>query len=1693
MRSETQKRIEQYKAMLPGMKERVIAVALLLAMSVSMMASASFAWLTISRAPEVKGMSTTIAGNGNLEIALASGTRYQIDENGEYVLDENDNKILNELLAPGESQAGDSSASANQTLAGANITWGNLINLSDSSYGLDNIVLRPAMLTSTLLDSPLKGKKYTASGRVDGDGYEVYRYASWRVNNTGLGVFDATNWSYGVRAIASTVSSSASADAYLSMAETLYRTAEDYYDKARNAYVLLITNQTAINEDGFNTKYGMDALQGLIQTYAQDQANELVANRFEGEYIPTDYGDQIGYAYQLVLQMQNVLDKEGEALVKLANYQAFVKNKNISTDAFPFKDIEDLMQQYKKANGKLSEEEAEGVSDDYKKYNIQLNSMETYCTDYVNIRLAAEKLQELDNRKDTQKILWADISPAVGYLLDINNTKLTNSKGTQITVGNMKNVGLSTLLEFDKEVVDTVLGDGTWKNVEQRLSSGHQDTLDTANGGSPVEISVSAKAKVSIISYTVSMTAQLRTNIDKSNFISVSDLSDSYKLMSGLSADEELIARDTYGFAIDLWVRTNGSDVQQTGKLKDGEEVLLYEVVVKGENEKEETVTAYLKENNWYYFETKTVSDTDESTKEEEENKTRQTGDYLGTVKDLGAGTKKITKMLLTLEGQLSKTEQEVKGVDRNGKETTIYELKIPTGEKNDKGEDLTTSVNAYMMTVDGVEYWYNAESHSEIGVTSNTEYKATVKTETVVTGYDGVSRIWEDYKAMLEDQLWYENSATLGKGSCYTFYADPVDTEKILNLLKYISIVFVNQDGQTLTTATLNTEMAYTLNGKTVVPLEVSQNNALAYEVKVQQDGMVTTETKYGIMELEQNKATWITTIVYLNGEGLTNKDVLAVGEIDGTLNIQFGSNIALDGADEEELSKKYREIEATATANGNTSTSASQPLSWNNGEYNGDVTVKLNITGDQPNKISGFFTRAVGANGGSSGEKVAFSKNEDGTWSATFRLTSAGTYYLRTLIVDGVNYSLKDTPSVEIKGLSITSVYTTLQEGLNMTADNILTAPVYAKLTLSGGEPSNVRAVFMATDGKMVQAQLHYDTKTGFWTGNAQFTNSGTYTLKYLYVDGEANELSSEQQKTYILSLGLRAQVYTSDQTEFEFKGNEKIAMEVELYDDTGKAIENKQDIRLYYRNEASTFGDDMYAKLTWDSTSGRYKGEFEVKNAGVYRFSKLEFVDGNTHTVTIATVSPVLKAISTEPPVYNYGTTSAYQYAPNADAKLSVVLTNAQTAKMWARIKNTVSGKEYTVERTESYTTIDADEGLYEFYFTVPKEDGTQDGEWEIVEIWLQGCANKDKQWIAIGASTYYKLSTAAPAENAPSNNIHTYVLQTVNVTVSDSAGKTYPDREDSSKKFETIFSQAFNGQFMDSHTTNSFTFTVTDKNGRNIADLPGFGLSLGWTLEYNGGSETYGGYTYTTLDPTLNTLSQGVSGSYTVGASMLRLAGIYEGRLSVAVKVGGNNGVAVGDYKVTYTVRSETPTVKITGISPTGTFDVDKNGVGKNYHTSNGATASFTDTTANVYFKCVTNTYAGSTYHSFINDAGYYNPAVSITLSGIGNFTSATLKFSDETQIYRAVTYTKKGAYGEWETVDSGTSYSWTASNMTATRYIGYCWARKGRATDKISENGKKTPAGTITADKIVVTYNGVEYTFTIPTITINNPY
>ena len=121
-----------------NIKSKLMAAVAMLLVAFFMVISSSYAWFTLSTAPEVTGIYTAVGANGNLEIALYTG---------------NDNIGSN---------VGDT---------GKYDTWGNLIDLSQNDiYGLDKITLLPSAFQ--LLDgkavssSPLLTPDYGADGRV---------------------------------------------------------------------------------------------------------------------------------------------------------------------------------------------------------------------------------------------------------------------------------------------------------------------------------------------------------------------------------------------------------------------------------------------------------------------------------------------------------------------------------------------------------------------------------------------------------------------------------------------------------------------------------------------------------------------------------------------------------------------------------------------------------------------------------------------------------------------------------------------------------------------------------------------------------------------------------------------------------------------------------------------------------------------------------------------------------------------------------------------------------------------------------------------------------------------------------------------------------------------------------------------------------------------------------------------------------------------------------------------------------------------------------------------------------------------------------------------------------------------------------------------------------------------------------------
>ena len=131
-KTENKREEKKRKVIMPaGIRNKLVAAISMLMVASIMMVSSTYAWFTLSTAPEVKGITTNVGANGNLEMMLLNGKSFNSTEENLGV----------------ESSTEDSFSV--KALAEANVKWGNLVDLSDTSYGLDQIVLNPARLNIT--------------------------------------------------------------------------------------------------------------------------------------------------------------------------------------------------------------------------------------------------------------------------------------------------------------------------------------------------------------------------------------------------------------------------------------------------------------------------------------------------------------------------------------------------------------------------------------------------------------------------------------------------------------------------------------------------------------------------------------------------------------------------------------------------------------------------------------------------------------------------------------------------------------------------------------------------------------------------------------------------------------------------------------------------------------------------------------------------------------------------------------------------------------------------------------------------------------------------------------------------------------------------------------------------------------------------------------------------------------------------------------------------------------------------------------------------------------------------------------------------------------------------------------------------------------------------------------------------------
>ena len=209
-----------------SIKGRLTAAVSMLLIGTIMMVSTTYAWFTLSTAPEVKGITANVGANGNLEIMLLDASAFASDA---------DNLGKEPLI-------GDSMVDIEKVLA--NVTWGNLVDLSDASYGLSLIALAPSALN---LNTTTDGGTTTVASGEKGIGASILMAPSYgsdgRVNKvdrtTTIGKYSGSSF---IRADAITERAGVSAigvASTLSVRQSTYRNAVSAISsnlaRARNA------------------------------------------------------------------------------------------------------------------------------------------------------------------------------------------------------------------------------------------------------------------------------------------------------------------------------------------------------------------------------------------------------------------------------------------------------------------------------------------------------------------------------------------------------------------------------------------------------------------------------------------------------------------------------------------------------------------------------------------------------------------------------------------------------------------------------------------------------------------------------------------------------------------------------------------------------------------------------------------------------------------------------------------------------------------------------------------------------------------------------------------------------------------------------------------------------------------------------------------------------------------------------------------------------------------------------------------------------------------------------------------------------------------------------------------------------------------------------------------------------------------
>lgn len=468
MENKNTKELRGYKA---GLKSKLMGAVAMLLVSAIMVSSATYAWFVLSTHPEVKGMSTTVGSNGALEIALLN------NETG---------KDLSAVKA----NVGDSTKGATVS----NETWGNIVDLSNASYGWTDVQLYPAALNATGTGDAvtfanrsalLKYAKYGTDGRITELAADTAA-GKRNTGNTGFFAESTTNPDYGVRAIGTTTAASAEALAL--------KTAKSNYS-------------AAVAAAGNSVKTALNTYREQLSTIAMTHANEKDAA-------------QASYTADDVAAINASLDAVKSAAEKL---QEALK--------------------WASAARKLS---AEGGTTAPSLESITLNADYQEMFGALDTIATDASTKKITTTKDSYE--WDDIQTAYQHLMDTDSmTFQARSGGKVYTMAEMKTISIADGMAMAGAGAKITLSKGAFVKiadyVENFKSSDFTMTIKVTAQGTDQEIPLEKSY------YSV------ETKENPAKMTGITATVDALKAKDGGSAQAAI--NNVYGYIVDLAFQTN--------------------------------------------------------------------------------------------------------------------------------------------------------------------------------------------------------------------------------------------------------------------------------------------------------------------------------------------------------------------------------------------------------------------------------------------------------------------------------------------------------------------------------------------------------------------------------------------------------------------------------------------------------------------------------------------------------------------------------------------------------------------------------------------------------------------------------------------------------------------------------------------------------------------------------------------------------------------------------------------------------------------------------------------------------------------------------------------------------------------------------------------------------------------------------